>query len=125
MTTSAHEPRRTASDGLMLQVSAANVLQLHRLYLAQYTEMADALEESRLAFTLGQPGHDPISHDYTPDFQTRVNAIVAMYKTERDELREVSERLAEAAREYGHAEAEIADSFRRAYPHLAPPPVTR
>lgn len=109
----------------MLQVVEANVLALRNLYEANWVTVSRALRAAAQVRMLGAPGRDPISRDYTPDLQARVDAVIALHEAERDELREVSDRLVEAAREYGHAEAEIAESFRRAHPHLARGPAYR
>lgn len=114
MTTSAHSPRGTASDSLLLQVNSDNILQVRNAYLAQQERLDDALRTTRNSQSLTglAPGQDPISTDYAPFFNRRIAIIGSRFEAHAKELREATNRLGEAAREYGLTEGEIEQSFR-------------
>lgn len=113
MTTSAHSPRGTASDSLLMQVNSDNILQVRNAYLAQQQRLADAVRTAQHGRPLTglAPGRDPISLDYAPVFGTKVGTVVDRVRNHVEELREATNRLREAAREYGFTEDEIKQSF--------------
>lgn len=112
MTTSAHSPRGTASDSLLVQVDPDNILQVRNAYLTQQQRLTDAVLAARRDRTRILPGRDPISVDYADVFGQKVNTVVDRFRAHVDELREATNRLGEAAREYGFTEDEIEGSFR-------------
>lgn len=127
MTTSARSPRGTASDSLLVQVNPDNILQVRNAYLAQQQRLDDTLQDARRSRAAILPGRDPISIDYAPVFGSRVDAVVDRFRAHVEELREATNRLGEAAREYGFTEDEIEGSFKDFRSRTAgtpdPPPV--
>lgn len=111
MTTSAHRPRGTASDALLLQVHVGNVLQVRAAYLRQRDAVDTAVVNARRDFSLRPCGGDPVSNDYTPEFQSKLTAIADVHERHVRELDDAIERLEDAAREYGLTEDQIRDSF--------------
>lgn len=112
MTTSAHSPRGTASDSLLLQVNSDNILQVRNAYLAQQLALAQALRNTRNSQAMVLPGQDPISIDFAPFFDRKIGLIVDRVRSHVEELREATRRLSEAAREYGHTEEQVEQSFK-------------
>lgn len=113
MVTSAHSPRGTSSDSLLIQVDSRNILQVRNAYVAQQERLVDALraaQNSRSRTGLA-PGRDPISVDYADIFGRKVDTVVDRFRDHVAELREATNRLGEAAREYGFTEDEIEQSF--------------
>lgn len=113
MTTSAHSPRGTASDSLLVQVNSDNILRVRNAYLTQQQRLADAVQTAQSSRSRSglAPGRDPISVDYAPVFGTKVDVVVDRFRDHVEELREATNRLGEAAREYGFTEDEIKQSF--------------
>lgn len=111
MTTSAHSPRGTASDSLLVQVNSDNVLQVRNAYRTQQQRLDDTLHDARQSQGRILPGRDPISTYYGPVFESRVDAVLERFRAHVEELREATNRLAEAAREYGYTEDAIKQSL--------------
>lgn len=111
VTSSAREPRGTASDALMLQVSPANVLQVRAAFVVQRQAIETATAQARRDFSIVECGGDPVSRDYTPEFRRKLFAIAEVHQRHAEEIAEAIQRLDEAAREYGLVEDEVTDSF--------------
>lgn len=111
MTTPAHSRRGTASDSLLVQVHAGNVLQVRNTLLQQQEDIKAVLLQTRTDLRLRQLGQDPISQDATPMFQAKIDQIVRVHWDHVRELSEATDRLREAALHYGHTDDEIDAAF--------------
>lgn len=111
MTTPAHVPRGTESDSLLVQVHVGNVLQVRNVFLKEERDIASVLRRARRELTLRPCGTDPVSDDVTPMFQAKIDHIVETHWAHVRELHESTERLREAALDYGFTDDEIDRSF--------------
>lgn len=94
-----------------MQVNAGNVLQVRAAFLAQQNALQAATTQARHDFSITPCGGDPVSDDYTPEFQRKLSAIVEVHERHVRELMEATDRLGEAALEYGYTEDEIGNSL--------------
>lgn len=112
MTIDANRPRGTESDSLMTQIHADNVVAVHALLAAQAGRMREILEDADWMRDLPLPGEDPISRDAKDwCFQPKVNQILDVHWAHYYEVQEAADRLREAARQYGHTEADVEAAF--------------
>lgn len=124
MTSPAHDPRGTASDSLLAQISVHNVLQVRNVLHKQERDIKTILGAAEKNLDLKPPGRDPISNDATALFRAKIQQIKDVHWAHVHELSEATERLREAAAHYGFTEDEIRDSFL-AHDAAARPPVDR
>lgn len=106
-------PRGSASDSLLAQVNAANVLAVHRALRTQFESMLAALGDVAWMNDIPACAEDPVSKDAKAQFQPKVRAILEVHTAHCNEVKEAADRLREAARQYGFTENEIEASFRR------------
>ncbi|BBG05428.1 MULTISPECIES: PE domain-containing protein [Pseudonocardia] len=111
MSSPAHLPRGSASDGLLLQIDVSNVLQVRDVLVAQLGSMQLALGRAERQLNLGPCGRDPVSLQAAASFRTKIEEIKAVHWAHVAELREATDRLAEAARHYGFTEEQLKGSF--------------
>lgn len=105
-------PRGSASDTLMTQVNAENVLAVHRVLRAQFEAMLTALGDAAWMNDIPRCADDPVSMDAREVFQPKVRSILDTHTAHCNEVREAAGRLLEAARQYGFTEEEIESAFR-------------
>ena len=96
----------------MTQVTADNVLAVHRVLRTQYEAMLAALGDAAWMNDIPKCAEDPVSTDAREQFQPKVRSILDIHTAHCNEVREAAVRLHEAARQYGFAEDEIEASFR-------------
>ena len=106
MQTSAHQPRGSISDALMLQVNKDNVM---RVYL-HMDEQARALQRGRFTADrlreIPPCGDDPASLDAVSVFQPKIDLITDLHRRYMNEVLEARDRLKKTAQEYGLIEDE-------------------
>ena len=126
MSSPAHSPRDSASDGLLLQVDVANVLQVRDVLVTQIESMRRALDNADRRLNLEPCGSDPVSIQAAENFRRKIEGFKAVHWAHVAELQEAADRLAEAARHYGFTDDELGRSFGSApmpstHPDDAPP----
>lgn len=120
VTIDANHPRGTASDSLMTQIHTGNVVATHALLAAQAERMYELLYQADWMRDMQRCGDDPVSFDAKKVFQPKVNHILDIHWAHFHEVREAAERLREAARQYGHADADVESAFEAARQQFAP-----
>jgi hypothetical protein len=98
-------------DHVGLQVTPDNVLAVRRALLQEAERLQSELEKHGRDVTVRRCGEDPVSADAAAAFTPRLQAMVRQAMLVPAMLRAAGDRLGEAARAYGHTDAEIAASF--------------
>ncbi|WP_224387617.1 hypothetical protein [Pseudonocardia sp. ICBG1293] len=121
METSAHEPRGSISDALMLQIDVDNVMNVY----ARMDEQARALHKSRFTADslrrIPPCGDDPVSLDAASVFQPKIDFITQVHLDYLLEVVAARDRLKEAAQEYGLMEDESTTNLKSASPSYGGP----
>lgn len=116
METSAHEPRGSISDALLLQINVDNVMDVY----SRMDEQARVLQKGRFTADLLRKippcGDDPVSLDAVGVFQPKVDLITGVHLDYLLEVREARDRLKQAAQEYGLIEDENTATLKSTAP---------
>ncbi len=98
-------------DHLGMQVTPANVLQVRNAVLGEARRLNLVLKLHRGSLRVGLCGGDPVSGPAAELFNQKIDALVAQCQGYVDGLRRAGLALEQTARDYGHAEQQITDSF--------------
>lgn len=115
MIVDAHRPRGTASDSLLTQISTDNVVGVYAVLAAQAERMRQLLEDADWMRDMPLPGEDPVSHGAKQVFQPKIDQILDVHWAHYFEVQEAADRVRQAAREYGHTDADVKAAFDRAH----------
>ncbi|MBC3194632.1 hypothetical protein H7X46_26640 [Pseudonocardia sp. C8] len=121
MSTSAHDPRGSASDSLITQINIDNVMQACRIFDEQVTSMQRAIQNSALLRNIPACGKDIVSADAQALFQSKIDRILAVHQDHLEEVREARDRLKKAALQYGFTEDQVETSLRAGTPGFRGP----
>lgn len=105
-----------------MRVTPENVLQIRNALLAESMLMAEKVRVARQESVVGEPGLDPVSIDLAPQFNTKITGLLDQWQAYVKELQTGAKNLERMAKEYGHGEQQIRDSFSR-FQIDNPPPV--
>ncbi|ODU02777.1 MAG: hypothetical protein ABS81_16465 [Pseudonocardia sp. SCN 72-86] len=105
-------PARFAESAAGMAIDRENVLQVGAVLVGEVRRLRQVLQ-AHGGDRMELCGGDPVSADAKQAFNQRAEALVALYKTYVDDLQALSDAVAEAARSYGVADADIATVFRR------------
>jgi hypothetical protein len=106
-------PTAAAIDRLLMQVNRDTVLQAHSALLGEAWRLADSLGSSFDLILFGRCGGDPVSADAQVAFTERIGGLLDQCHRHVADLFAGADRLAAAARAYGHTEDAVAASFTR------------
>lgn len=105
-------PARFAESAAGMAIDRENVLKVGAVLLAEVGRLQKVLNDNGLA-RMGRCGGDPVSEDAELAFNQRAAWLVEDFQREVDELQALADSVADAARDYGVAEADIAAVFAR------------
>ncbi|RTL62929.1 MAG: hypothetical protein EKK42_29985 [Pseudonocardiaceae bacterium] len=105
-------PARFAESAAGMAIDRENVLKVAAVLTAEADRLQRSLNEDGKQ-RLGLCGGDPVSRDAKRAFDQRADLLVDWHQKYVDDLRLLAASVRQAARSYGHSEADIAASFRR------------
>lgn len=116
METSAHEPRGTITDALMLQINVDNVMRVY----SSMDDQVRALQKGRFTADslrrIPPCGDDPVSLDAVGVFQPKVDVVTGVHLDYLLEVVAARDRLKSAAQEYGLIEDENTATLKSTAP---------
>lgn len=117
--------RAAAFDQLGMQVTPANVLGIYSVVMEEAMRLQSSVQTFRTGYGLGMAplGEDPVSPHAAQGFTEASGQLVAKCLSAVDDLKQVGECLAEAARAYGINEREVATAFNLKQVMYDPAPV--
>lgn len=116
MSTSAHTPRGSVSDVLMLQVNADNIIVVYQQMDDHLRQMQAGRRVRGNLRNVPACADDPVSLDAVVVFQPKINSLVDVHERYVDEVRDARDRLKQAAQEYGLIEDENAATLQPTTP---------
>jgi hypothetical protein len=99
-------------DHLGTQVNPDNVLQIRNIVLGAAQRLDDALYTQGRNIHVGPPGGDPISRRAAEILSIKSRALIDELRSHVEAYRRAGENLGQIARNYGHTEQSINDSFK-------------
>ena len=120
---------RKAADfnQLGLQVDTENVLGIYAAIAQEVKRLQTSLRNFQRAYGDGMPrlGGDPVSPPAATAFNESTNKLVALAKSDVDDLDRVAQGLADAAKAYGKSEEQLTAAFDPGKFVYVPAPVQR
>ncbi|MFB9745618.1 hypothetical protein ACFFOU_31280 [Pseudonocardia sulfidoxydans] len=103
-------PARFAETAAGMAIDRENVLKVGAVLTGEAQRLRKVLEDNDWV-RMGRCGGDPVSEDAEAAFNERAVLLFAAYEREVIDLENLAYAVAEAARAYGIAEADIATAF--------------
>lgn len=100
-----------ALNGVAMQVTPANVLQVAAALLTEAYRLDTTLEQKMDLAVVRDCGGDPVSPEATVAFNERIRELRQQCQAYNDELRDAGRALQDTARSYGVTEEQVAASF--------------
>lgn len=125
MRTSAHEPRNSASDSLMLQVDVENVMAVYQRLDEQVRALRTKRHDVLNLKNVPPCAEDPVSLDAVTVFQPKIDSITKIHAEYVTEIAEARDRLKRAAQEYGLLEQENERALKASDPPYSGPLLER
>ena len=102
----------TDLDHLGMQVTPANVLAIRNAVAGEASRLDALLRMHDFTLTVRAPAADPVSIAAAEGFNRQISALKQQCRTYVSALQQAGQALERTARDYGHTEQDIKDSFR-------------
>ncbi|MGD9988597.1 hypothetical protein [Pseudonocardia sp.] len=105
-------PARFAETAAGMAIDRENVMKVGAVITAEVGRLQEALNDNSWK-RMGRCGGDPVSEDAEAAFNERAVLLFDVFQREVDDLQGLADSVADAARQYGVAEADISAVFRK------------